>query len=1198
MKRYNPEEKPYLRSRGRDVYEASSSRDIFVNVEYWKNSVEHEEAVRMRIVMGQQLSEIVNATCGEHGDNPEQARLYRVGFSSEPGTRRTLVELDQTATMDQVYMTEGDTLVVRLMPPFKTFQEKFGDIKDTKKTAYSVIAHCYYNPIHRVWKKVDEGCPLPAIAADMKLSESDTKAINEAAQQHALYGCDEILIELADRIANTAGNDYYKSSSFDDRDYYKKWLEEQRKEVLNLMETYVRESDDFCCEVEMKAVRGTDLLAADLNGLSDPYVILAYKTQRKSTRVINRTLNPVWNESLIFRATSFDPVIGITCYDHDLDNNDDLLGTAKFNLYDHLEILDGQPHEYVIELENKEKQGTLTFEVTCHYPYSSYFNFVRGFDFFKSMNVSGDKKPIDIPCVNYYNELFTATGEMMSTNIERPWYLREFSSRLCMSEGYCAVLKLQTLMGIATEYNELAYKTIVRSAQNLIRTAATANREERVAYTRTLESFLAKTKEFYIVWILLNSDITKTELLTQSFREIAMLVMEIAAYLHKPTEAVETLGEGFSRATKLFFRNMTKDKINWEDPKSAMTYKEIVRKVYSARINAAIVAGEAMLSAFPKAKKEGAAAAAAEDKKKKKEAEEDEKEEKDDRQRFKDALKAASSSSSSGSAVPDPEREANLLRSMYPVEERAKLRGKVFKAAIIGLSTSVIEDINNYCKVAQKVLKGDNPKLSNIVKTDAYDTLKALTKLRQNIIDRTKKGIESKVFFPILSIWMDTSKEQLDSWIEVAVKTDAIARRRTEDLDLLKTVSFVDVSDAIDQTLAQVEEMEVDDHNIWTNISDILLGAVRTYAEHEGKWGRGFATAYVDPKGAAKSNAFLNFCISLSNIENAQTLVSELIGTIEHNLDTLAAPKDTDTPEEAEKKKARIQSSHAVMEITVHDTLIECKKAFVNDTRVIANFYAKSVIENFTKNPKNVDGAFKFFIEQYDDVLNRLNHYSKRSVFNKIVPVFADAFLEAFLAEMRPEALLNRGIEKEDSGNLVKKSIHGIKSGVSKAASAIKDNNVFERELGKKMTENKKLLPSYESFFKDAMEYFEYGISKEAISKNPSYCGILQYLKIYDVSTEKLIDLHMKLTSSAQAKAEKVFSKEEFALYGYVDADSLFDILMFRDYCGDRWADAYTDELSGSDKSQKMRNSLGFDKSEFFIEGIHYHYIIWIIWII
>ena len=44
--------------------------------------------------------------------------------------------------------------------------------------------------------------------------------------------------------------------------------------------------------------RGTSLLAADSNGLSDPYLIVSALGQTRRTRVIKKTLNPQWDESL------------------------------------------------------------------------------------------------------------------------------------------------------------------------------------------------------------------------------------------------------------------------------------------------------------------------------------------------------------------------------------------------------------------------------------------------------------------------------------------------------------------------------------------------------------------------------------------------------------------------------------------------------------------------------------------------------------------------------------------------------------------------------------------------------------------------------------------------------------------------------------------------------------------------------------
>ncbi|KAL8141838.1 hypothetical protein V2J09_014870 [Rumex salicifolius] len=52
--------------------------------------------------------------------------------------------------------------------------------------------------------------------------------------------------------------------------------------------------------IEVVLVEGKDLVAADLRGTSDPYVKVQYGSIKKRTKVIHRTLNPQWHQTLEF----------------------------------------------------------------------------------------------------------------------------------------------------------------------------------------------------------------------------------------------------------------------------------------------------------------------------------------------------------------------------------------------------------------------------------------------------------------------------------------------------------------------------------------------------------------------------------------------------------------------------------------------------------------------------------------------------------------------------------------------------------------------------------------------------------------------------------------------------------------------------------------------------------------------------------
>lgn len=506
--------------------------------------------------------------------------------------------------------------------------------------------------------------------------------------------------------------------------------------------------------------------------------------------------------------------------------------------------------------------------------------------------------------------------------------------------------------------------------------------------------------------------------------------------------------------------------------------------------------------------------------------------------------------------------------------EDEKVRRALYEKAVSALSANAQREIGRYCGVANSVLGGTNMELSSRVKENAYETLMALARLRESITERTGVVMPGSIFLMLLLIWLRTANEQLAGWVKAAIKQDMTARLQQENADAIRSVSFVDVSDAIDQTLAQVEEMGVDNHMIWTQVGELLLQAVQGYVETEGSYATKMATSYV--RSPSSVNLFRNVCVSLANMERAQTLISELISAIEDNLDKLAATA-SNGDEDSDAVAMRVNAAHDSLDIAVHDTLCACKKAFATTVGVLAKARAETVVAAFTANPADVRGATKTFIDVYDAALNDLNASTQRTVFNKILPVFADTFMDVFLAALRPEVLLVRG--KKSGGNIFSVPLNLFKSTIVSAVGAIKDNNAFDDKIAAEMSKNAAFVPMYTAFFNEAIDYFENGISRDALTKNPTFTAVQQFAKIYNVSTETLISLHMRLT------ANQPLAQEEKALYGHVDADAIYTLIKYRDISGDRWADAYTDEKNGSDKSQKTREVLGLSQSEFFIAG-------------
>jgi len=91
--------------------------------------------------------------------------------------------------------------------------------------------------------------------------------------------------------------------------------------------------------LQVRIISGRDLVAADSNGLSDPYVVIKYneKKCKTKTRVIKKTLNPDWNQIFSFQVQNpSTDVIKFIVYDKDKIGSD-FIGEAEVQINDLIE---------------------------------------------------------------------------------------------------------------------------------------------------------------------------------------------------------------------------------------------------------------------------------------------------------------------------------------------------------------------------------------------------------------------------------------------------------------------------------------------------------------------------------------------------------------------------------------------------------------------------------------------------------------------------------------------------------------------------------------------------------------------------------------------------------------------------------------------------------------------------------------------
>lgn len=111
----------------------------------------------------------------------------------------------------------------------------------------------------------------------------------------------------------------------------------------------------------IKIIEAEDLKACDVNGLSDPYVVLGDEYQKRlaKTRIIYGNLNPRWDESIDIVTTGPLNIIA-TIWDWDALGDHDCVGRTSLKL-DPSHFRDFLPREYWLDLDT---QGRLLLRVS------------------------------------------------------------------------------------------------------------------------------------------------------------------------------------------------------------------------------------------------------------------------------------------------------------------------------------------------------------------------------------------------------------------------------------------------------------------------------------------------------------------------------------------------------------------------------------------------------------------------------------------------------------------------------------------------------------------------------------------------------------------------------------------------------------------------------------------------------------------
>ncbi|XP_030582263.1 multiple C2 and transmembrane domain-containing protein 2 isoform X2 [Archocentrus centrarchus] len=114
--------------------------------------------------------------------------------------------------------------------------------------------------------------------------------------------------------------------------------------------------------LQVKVIKAADLIAADLNGKSDPFCVLELGNDRLQTHTVYKSLHPEWNKVFTFPVKDIHDVLVVTIFDEDGDKAPDFLGKVAIPL---LSIRRGQQIAFPLKKEDlgELSKGSITLEL-------------------------------------------------------------------------------------------------------------------------------------------------------------------------------------------------------------------------------------------------------------------------------------------------------------------------------------------------------------------------------------------------------------------------------------------------------------------------------------------------------------------------------------------------------------------------------------------------------------------------------------------------------------------------------------------------------------------------------------------------------------------------------------------------------------------------------------------------------------------
>ena len=133
--------------------------------------------------------------------------------------------------------------------------------------------------------------------------------------------------------------------------------------LSNLISKQMEENDLTIYFINLVVVKANKLMAADFMGKSDPYCVVKVSGTTNTTKHIDNTCDPVWNETMQFLVPSKPESVAFDLWDKDNIGKDDFLGSAEFKINDQFESGEEFSGPLAV-MDGKKPRGSLTVRIS------------------------------------------------------------------------------------------------------------------------------------------------------------------------------------------------------------------------------------------------------------------------------------------------------------------------------------------------------------------------------------------------------------------------------------------------------------------------------------------------------------------------------------------------------------------------------------------------------------------------------------------------------------------------------------------------------------------------------------------------------------------------------------------------------------------------------------------------------------------